>query len=178
MPARTRTCFAIASLFAALAATGCACNPAPVDRNVVISLSEELVGRPVAVSINGAKEEELSIWKTYSVDEFFGPVNQSRPGITREADLQFDAAASERVKVLEPTDPAWARWKERGVTYLVVLALLPPGENGVSGDRAEDPRRLIVPLNACLWADPQAAIRLQVSGNGVTLLSQPLPSPR
>lgn len=180
MPASARSVVAFLCLSALclLASGGCACVPTAAERQVVVSLDDALVGTPVVVSLNGVTAGELNIWKTYSVDDFFGPQNQLRSGIAKDGELVFDVAKSERVKVLQPDDAAWKRWKEQGATELVVMAYIPGLSNPPAGSAAGDPRRQVVPLSQCLWANPQEPIRLQVGANGVTVQSQPLATPR
>jgi hypothetical protein len=171
---RSRLTLAAAGLFAALSGVGCACTPAVAERRVVVTLADELVGQPVVVSLHGATADELGLWKTYNVDEFFSPSNQLRAGIAKEGELVFDIERAERSKALEPTDPAWQRWKDQKAMDLVVIAYV-PGFARAPDDKGDDPRRQVITLNRCRWANPSEPINISVKPTGVTVESQPLP---
>jgi hypothetical protein len=152
------------------ACIGCGCTPRIAERTIDVTLDNELVGKPVAVLLYGANASDVDVWKRVPLMKAFDPSDPMKAGPIR-AGVSFDATQREFHHAFPPTDPAWERWKQREAWDLVVLAYIPG--SGWDGPPENDPRRVVIPLNACQWNNVSEPIRLQVHKASITLENPP-----
>lgn len=129
--------------FAATMAAGCGCKPRTTMQSLAVTVERapELNDRLVKVALFGARDPELSEWRTRSAAE-----------LTRPADLG-DYESATQVLYLPADGPntttlprdsdLWKRWRARGAWTLVAVADVPGGR---SADRRET-----ITLDACDW---------------------------
>jgi hypothetical protein len=112
----------------------------------------------IEVDLVGVNESELARWRTYPVGDYFSGRDQFRADADRYTMAFTDSNPGPQT--LDRSNPIWQKWKDKQAVELFVLVNLP----GVSGERAEDPRRLMLPLSSDRWAGDEITIEVQRSG--------------
>ena len=172
----TTTILAAATAALALFLTGCgSANKAanmltstkPVAQNIKITVAKTLENTSLQIDLLGANTiSDLPKWETYSVTEYWQPGNTTRRDTVRfTLDFGTGKPASQ---TFSKKNEIWKRWLGTGCANLVILADLP----GVAGGGANDPRRLIIPLDAKSWKKSSGApIEILVQESGLRLLT-------
>jgi hypothetical protein len=140
-----------------------------VDVRAGAGLADRASGRipPTAVHVVGVSAAEKGAWEAVNVTEHFERVSGAAAAARgiREFDLGKGAVR------IGNDDPAWDAWKSP--QYLVVLVNLRDQVN--EGGRPDDPRRVIVSLNAKRWVRLAGDLVIEVTPAGVVVRSEQAP---
>lgn len=120
---------------------------------------------PTRVHVVGIMADEKSKWEGVNVTTHFSQTSRSDAEKAKIKEFDLGAAGGE-VK-LSKDDPIWASWK--GSQYLVVLVDLRDKVN--EGGSANDPRRVIVSLNAKRWTELKGDLVIDVTHDRVNVRS-------
>lgn len=111
----------------------------------------------IEVDLVGVNESEAARWRSYPVSDYFSGRDQFRADADRHT-LAF-THANPGPQTLPRTHPIWQKWKDKQAMELFILVNLPG-----TGDRQEDPRRLVLPLSRDRWKVDEIVIEVQRSG--------------
>lgn len=153
-------CLVLGAVLMASLFGGCSGGPGKYNVTVTPAAGMREGGRfpSFEVDVVGVNQTDADRLKSYSVNDYFSggdPVRKDSDAKT----MSFTAAKSE-AQTLSMTDPVWDKWLSHGATQLVIMANIP----GVSGDKGEDRRRLILPLLSKRWEGHSIEIEVQRSG--------------
>ena len=139
----------------------CMFSPKIKAYNVNLSLDESLQGSTIQVDLIGFNEGNLSRYKSYSVSNYFGDPDDRIRNLSEKKQFIFGQGQPMEQAMLD-TDPMWEVWLDQEkALYLLALVDLP----GVIEDKdaQSDPRRLIMPLDKCLWQGNVKTIDIVIS---------------
>jgi hypothetical protein len=162
----------VLSLFSAAIFTGCASckpgKPGPMGQYTInVTLDDSLKTSSVIVDIVGVNPSSLARWENYDMGKYWKEGDAMR----RDADkVAMNFLSGQAVnKTVSNTDPQWEKWKNKGVTHLLVLADLPGTQ--VSKPGAQDARRQVLPLDECSWPPKTTELKLLVQRSGIVILT-------
>lgn len=154
---------------------GCSsCKPGepgkPQAYNLNVNLGDTLKDSSVVVDVIAANQYDLERLKTYSVNKYWSPGDSMRIDIPKTS---FSFVSGAQLKqTLPATNSLWAKWKDSGVQYLVVMADLPGVfEEGKTG--SQDPRRQLLPICECYWPSKTEDLTIEVQASGVRVITAP-----
>jgi len=161
----------------ALTMMSAACNgPTHPPSDISVAMGPEISQPLVRVHLVGVQDgADLIKFRTKGlVDDWFKAGNQLRA--TKERYQVVKEMILDKGKqpamVLAADDPIWAKWKEHGAKWLVVLANLP----ALNADGEDDTRIYPLPLDSKRWSDP-ITISITISPAGVPMHVVPTPKP-
>lgn len=155
-------------LLLAASLTGCGSRAMMGRYTYRVSLSETLrdantgIMPSIEVDFVGLNEVETYRWRSLNIDKYFTPGNLRR----KNADRHTMPFTNERStpQTLTAGDRHWNSWQRSGAKNMIILASIP-----LSSIRfADDPRRLILPLDRVRWARGQK-IDIVVTPKGVVV---------
>jgi hypothetical protein len=144
--------------------------PGPVGKyDIQVTLDQSLKDSSMRVDLVGVNPASLPSWQAYSMTKYW------QTGDAKRADAQdkftFDFVSGKSLtNVFSSTNALWKKWAARGVTHVVVLANL-PGAARTDNPGNQDPRRQILPLDKCYWANGTKALNLLVQQSGIEVLT-------
>jgi hypothetical protein len=127
----------------------------------------------VEVNIFAADATEQEIWKSMSVSEYWKPGDPVRQAAQvyvmkfgRDLPIQQTLAEDHAI---------WSKWQAKHPRNLFIIAYVPGMFGGKAG--ADDPRRLILPLDPSRWENFSSRegrqIRIMVKPSGLVCLTPP-----
>ncbi len=163
---------AVFSLFLAVVLSGCSsCKPGtagPIGKYAInVTLDDSLKSSSVIVDLVGVNPSSLPRWEAYDMGKYWKEGDPMR----RDADkvvLNF-VSGQTLTKSMAVTDAQWEKWKNTGVTHVMVLADLPGSQASRPG--AQDARRQILPLDECSWPSKTTELKLLVQRSGIVVLT-------
>lgn len=123
---------------------------------------------PTRVHVLGIMAADKGRWEATNVTTHFSQT--SRSDAEKGKIKEFDLGAGGEVR-LKSDDPVWEKWK--GSQYLVVLVDLRDKVN--EGGSANDPRRLILSLNAKRWTKLDGDIVIDVTHDRLGVRNEQTP---
>lgn len=148
-------------------------KPGPIGRYTIeVVLDESLKTRSVIVDLVGVNPSSLPRWEAYDMGKYWKEDDAMR----RDADkvvLNFVSGQS-LSNSLPMTSPQWDKWKNEGVTHVLVLADLPGTLVSLPG--SQDARRLILPLDECSWPSNTKTLKVLAQRSGMVVQTPMRPS--
>ena len=162
----------VSSLFLAVVLSGCSSckpgKPGPIGKySINVTLDDSLKTSSVIVDLVGVNPSTLPRWEAYDMGKYWKEGDPMR----RDADkvvLNF-VSGQTLTKSMANTDPQWEKWKNTGVTHVMVLADLPGTQASRPG--AQDARRQILPLDECSWPPKTTELKLLVQRSGIVVIT-------
>jgi hypothetical protein len=158
---------AIGLIGAILVFAGCSSckpgKPGPIGKyNVEVVVDESLKNSSVIADIVGVNSSSLPGLENYDMGVYWKDGDLKR----HDADkIVLDFVTGSLKKSLPATDKIWEKWRNKGVTHIVVLADLPGSWPSRPGN--QDPRRQILSLDQCNWPPKTTDLKILVKGSGI-----------
>jgi hypothetical protein len=144
------------------------------DLPVVIRADKNVCNKSVTVHLIGVNKLEKDRWDQVPMSEYWMPNNQFRESAEAYTYvIHFGEGPCESIfGNKDPNHRAIRKiWKHRKAEYLYVLADLPGRRPNLPGNT--DSRRLRLPaIGSKRWKRGQSQIKIEISLNGVTCLSE------
>jgi hypothetical protein len=145
-------------------------KPGPIGKyGIEVSLDESLKSSSVLVDLVGVNPSGLPRWEAYNMNNYWHEGDPMRHDADKVV-LNF-LSGQTLTNSLSATNAIWDRWKNQGVTHVMVLSdVHVPADQG-SRPGNQDARRQILPLDQCQWSKKTKVINVLVQRSGIKVLT-------
>ena len=144
----------------ACAVVGCAPN-----YNLNVSLAPQVrdsIGdSEIQVHVIGVNPQDKSQFENMSVKSYWQSASGQSAREDKDAYREMHLTKGKPMESVPADDEIWKRWKERGVTELLVISSF-PATSDISGNA--DPRRRFLSTNPARWASKEVLIDVTPTG--------------